>query len=97
MSDYYIIEHLTRGIVRDVDEVDPVTGVDLPEPKVRWTLADYRTDERCKRFATIREASEVFWQIPAGTRSLAIIRKTPDDPSSGWLAFAPLPLEEVKP
>lgn len=57
---YYIIEHPTRGVLKD--EPNPETG----KPSFSW--ANSRTDERNARYTTLRRAIQDLTEIdlPAG-------------------------------
>lgn len=76
---YFIIEHPTRGIVKEFDP-DARDGV-------RFTQATMRTDESVHRFFHISEAMVALAKIGDRTREQCKIVSSPTDDEYEWKAI----------
>lgn len=73
---YFILEHPTRGVVKDWDFDDFVDG--KPTYKFRFSATAMRNDDVLLRFHNVREAYRVLDKMTPRLRKQTTVRRSTD-------------------
>lgn len=74
---YYILEHPTRGVLRDMEWNDAGTK------QGRFSVNGMRGDDSCMRFATPQQAEDARLKLSAPMQAATRIRCSQPDGSTG--------------
>ena len=82
---YYILEHPTRGVLKDLEWNDAGTK------QGRFSPTGMRGDESCMRFTTVGQAHDALMKLPLQVAAKTLIRcSQPKGKNPGYLDHWPV-------